>query len=393
MHKIIEYKVPTDSKEARTFSYMMFFYALSVAILAPVLPKYMMGLSGGMAYYVGIAVAICSLVTLFSSMLISKMMHRLSRIFLLYMGFLLLAIVFIQFLFAQTFHEILIAQIIRGLAISVIFVVIPLMIRDYTDSKSLAREEGVYYWFINLAWVGGPLLGGFLAGYAGVQPVFMLSIATVLMAILFLRHKHVSDVALNRDDKTDSFADSLREFFRNPFLRKAYVVDFGLYIWWSIATVCVPLYLVSYGLLDFAVGIVLSVTLIPLLILEKSIGKHTKQCDLGSNMRNGFILIALAIVAAAVVYNVYFSVLMFFVASIGAAFIEPIKETYLFSHMDKSRENDLYPVYSTARQLGYLVGPLIGGFVISFLGYQALFLITAFALLPMVFVGHLITKE
>ncbi len=392
MHKIIKYRTPVLTGKGRIFSYMMFFYAFAVALLSPVFPEYVLELSGA-EYYVGMVIAVGSFVTLLVSLCISKIMHKMSRLFLLYSGFFIMAIVFLQFFFADSFGSVLVAQIIKGAAVAVLFVVIPLMVRDYTARKSLAHEEGIYYWFINLAWVVGPLAGGVIAYYFGIDFTFLVSMMIVLAAVLFLQHEHVVEIASNEDEERSSSLVCVKEFFCNKYLRRAYLVDLGLFIWWSIATVCIPLYLASEGFPEFAIGIVLAIKLMPLLIFEKWVGNHTKDCDLGSNIRKGFLLIVMAVIAGALIYHVYFSIFMLLIASVGAAFIEPVKETYLFKNLKRSRENDLFPVYSTARQVGYLIGPALGGFIITFLGYQTLFFIVGFGLLPMVFIGHLISKE
>ena len=215
----------------------------------------------------------------------------------------------------------------------------------------------------------------------------------VLVAILFLRHEHVVEIGEKEDEKRENVFLNIKEFFARAGLRKAYLVVLWLYVWWSVATICVPLYLAFNGFAEFAIGLILAVKLMPLIVCEKWIGRHVKESELGKSIRRGFMIMVLAILLIALVDNVYFSIGMLLLASVGAAFIEPVKETYLFKSMKRSEENDLFPVYSTARQVGYLIGPSLGGFIIAFFGYQALFLATGFGLLPMILIGHLITKE
>ena len=374
------------------FSYMMFAYSLAVAVLSPVFSQYLESVTGS-TFYVGIFVGICSLVTLLVSLFISKILHKFSRIFLLYIGLLGMAVIFFLFFVVESWVAVLFLQILKGFFVAILFIVIPLMVRDYTNKKTLAVEEGFFYWFVNLAWILGPVVGGCFAYFFGIDFVFLIAAFVLVSSALFLRHKHIFEVADRTDKNTVSILKNLKRFFANYGLRRAYFIDMGLFIWWSIATVCFPLYLVQNGIGEFFVGLFMSLTLIPLIVLEKRIGRTVKDGCLGVNMRRGFVIMFLAILGAAIADNVYFTVLMFTIVSIGAAFIEPLKEIYLFVHMKKSQENDLFPVYSTSRQFGYFVGPAIGGLIISYFGYQVLFFLVGFGLLSMVYVAHLIYKE
>jgi MFS family permease len=371
---------------------MMFFYCLAVAFVAPMFPDYLEKVTGS-PVYVGIFIAISSVTTLIVSLLVSKILHRVSKILLLYIGFIGMAITFAFYYFFRSFEVVLLLQIFRGVATAVLFVVIPLMVRDYTAKKSLAHEEGVYYLLLNLAWIIGPLAGGIFSLYMGSSLMFWFAVAVFLIAVMFLRHEEITDINTKEKKRIKGVFASMKEYFSRWSLVKAYLIDFGLFVWWSITTMCVPLYIVQNGLPEIFSGIAFALQLLPLLFLEGWVGDHVKNSKMGTYIERGFLIMIMFIILMAVVDNVYFSLAMLFCSSIGAAFVEPIKETYLFKHMKENEEDDLFPVYSTARQLGYFVGPLLSGFIVAYFGYQALFFVAAVILLPMVFIGYLIHKE
>ncbi|HAU40125.1 MAG: major facilitator transporter [Candidatus Peregrinibacteria bacterium GW2011_GWF2_43_17] len=393
MFQFVKYKTPKLTSRGRVFSYMIFFYCLAVAIVSPIFPGYLEDVSRS-EFYVGLFVAVSSLMTFLGSLLVPKFLHKYSRMLLLYAGFLGMALVFMMYFFASGFYPVLFLQFVKGFAIAILLVVIPLMVKDYTDEDKLSKEEGVYYWFMNIAWIIGPILGGLLSLKFDQRFLFLFSMVVFVCAAFFLQHKKVSLIA----DKVNNVTRlpliyGIKQFWTRKQLRKAYLVDFGLYFWWAISTISVPLYMLLYDFNDFYIGIVMALTLVPLVVLEKWVGEHVKNGNMGANIRKGFLIMVLALMATFIFKNVYFSIAMFVVVSIGAAFVEPVKETYLFMHLGKHEEADLFPIYSTARQLGYFVGPIFGGIVAVLFGYEILFLVTGFALLPMVFVGHLIHKE
>jgi len=393
MFQFVKYKTPKLASQGRVFSYMIFFYCLAVAIVSPIFPGYLENVSNS-EFYVGLFVAISSLMTFLGSLLVPKFLHKYSRMLLLYSGFLGMALVFMMYFFASGFYPVLFLQFVKGFAIAILLVVIPLMVKDYTDEANLSKEEGVYYWFMNIAWIIGPILGGILALQFDQRFLFLFSMVVFVCAAFFLQHEKVAPIAdkVNNVEKLP-LIHSIKKFWARKQLRKAYLVDFGLYVWWSISTVSVPLYMSFYSFNELYIGIIMALTLVPLIVLEKWVGEHVKNGNMGANIRKGFLIMVLALIATFIFKNVYFSIAMFVIVSIGAAFVEPVKETYLFMHIQKHEEADLFPIYSTARQLGYFAGPLLGGIIGALFGYEILFLVTGFALLPMVFVGHLIHKE
>ncbi|OGJ53673.1 hypothetical protein A2448_02165 [Candidatus Peregrinibacteria bacterium RIFOXYC2_FULL_41_22] len=392
MNEIVKYKSPKLSTGGRMFSYMMFFYCLAVAFVAPMFPDYLERVTGS-AMYVGIFIAISSFTTLLASLFVSKILHKVSKILLMYIGFLSMAVIFALYSFVDSFSVVLALQIVKGIAIAVLFVVIPLMVRDYTAKKSLVHEEGVYYFLLNLAWVIGPVAGGLFALYVDDLLMFWFAVAVFLIAVIFLRHEDIMEVDTREKKKVKKCLQSLKEYFSRWPLVKAYLMDFGLFVWWSITTMSVPLYMVKNGMPEIVGGVAMSLQLVPLILLENWIGKTAKDGKMGLYIERGFLVMVMFIFMMAFVDNVYFSIAMLFCSSIGAAYIEPIKETYLFRHMKKEEEDDLFPIYATARQVGYFVGPLMAGFFISYFSYQVLFFAAGFVLLPMAFIGYLIHKE
>src|SRR3989339_580708 len=110
MYKLIKYGTPSLKGKGRVFSYMMFAYSLAVAVLSPVFSQYLESVTGS-TFYVGIFVGICSLVTLLVSLFISKILHKFSRIFLLYIGLLGMAVIFFLFFVVESWVAVLFLQI------------------------------------------------------------------------------------------------------------------------------------------------------------------------------------------------------------------------------------------------------------------------------------------
>ncbi|MBU1019373.1 MAG: MFS transporter [Patescibacteria group bacterium] len=384
--------MPALTGKGRVFSYMMFFYMLAAGLISPVFAEYLKEITGSESY-VGVLFSLAYFITFVISILISKILYKVSRLILLYIGFFGMAITYLLFSLIDSAGFLIGVQVLKGFFIAVLFVVIPLMIRDYTDDDKLSREEGRYYWFINLAWILGPITGGVISYYLGIRSVFLFSMLILLFSVWFLRHEHIVSICRRKNDETRDLVKNLKRFFNKTTFLQAYLVDLGVHLWYIVSVMAIPLYMISSGFSVMAVGLVMALKVMPLILFEKFIADHAKGEGIGLSIRNGFIVMVIALIAIAVVNDVYFSIGMFLIVSLGVAFIEPIKETYLFRHMSREQEDDLYPIYATARQVAFMIGPVSAGFTITYFGYQVLFLLLGFSLIPMVLVGYLISKE
>ena len=73
---------------------------------------------------------------------------------------------------------------------------------------------------------------------------------------------------------------------------------------------------------------------------------------------------------------------MISLATIGAAFIEPLLETYFFRHSKtKEDQHKLYPIYKTSPHLSNMLVPLIYSTVLVYFDFKGLFIFAGFFML------------
>jgi MFS family permease len=107
----------------------------------------------------------------------------------------------------------------------------------------------------------------------------------------------------------------------------------------------------------------------------------------------GFLILALISLGIFFLSSIYWIIAFFIIASIGAAFVEPIAEAYFFKIIHKTDENKYYAPFLTSLDVGGTIGRLIPALVIIFLAFNYMFLFLFFEMLFFVFIALTIKER
>jgi MFS family permease len=328
----------------------------------------------GSEVFVGIFFSIISMIALGGSLLSTVILRRFSRVNVAKWSFLgcTFFILLFTLIIAQT--HLYIFEIPRALFTLMGGIVLSLYIRDTAKAHKLGLAEGRYYLYANIGWLIGPIIGGYLALLVSRNAIFVFSALLYLLSFFIFQHQHVKQHHLIKHKKetqtiTELF-NNVKDFFKIKELWKVYGIAFGLNFWWAISCIYIPLYVMSQGFGDNVVGWVVAGGILPLVFFEKLIGKLADKHGLRVYMATGFLIIALITLFFNIISIVPIVLILMAVVNIGAAFIEPLQETYLFEIIKKKDEERFYGVYNTSDPLANIVGPLIASGLILVWGFQ-----------------------
>jgi len=227
--------------------------------------------------------------------------------------------------------------------------------RDNTPDKDLNKQEGLYYTLMNLGWLVGPLIAGFFLVELGIASVFTVGSIFILVALgvfIFINLKRVKKKILVPDT---NFFKNIWEFFRNKDLPLTFLMSVGLYAWWSIIYIYVPLFIVHKGFSEAYIGIFFAVIVIPMLLLEYPIGKLSQRFGFKLFFSLGYLGL-IAICAALFIFrDVYVQVGLLIAAGFFTACIEPLADAFFFKRVSSVEEEKYYPVYASATFMGEFV--------------------------------------
>ncbi|MFA7685929.1 MAG: MFS transporter [Candidatus Gracilibacteria bacterium] len=325
--------------------------------------------------------AVMAIILLVGSMISTVIFRKISRTAIIKIALILSALNFIMLVFVTQVAELYFLETIRLWMKLFLFMTIALFVRDCANDADLGEEEGLYYKFSNIGYFIGPLLGGFIASAFGYELVFSLAAISSLIALGYFYHAHVIKkhpaIKEKKQPATFSFAKNIKEFFTDADRRKAYCIALILLTWFGFKRIYIPLYIIASGYLSSMSGLILSLGIIPFVLFEVKIGKYADKKGIRLPIATGFLIIALILL---IIFLSPWPILNFgllIIASIGASFVEPLQEYYLFKHLPKDKEDSMYGIFMTTDPLSYFLAPVIGAVVLAFLPFQYLFLVFA----------------
>lgn len=333
-------------------------------------------------FYFSLIAVIGLLASLFSTHLFQKFSKKIIFKYSLLFSFITLMLMTI----ANTIWHLGGFDIVRAICIIFIGISLSLYIKDFSTKSSLAQKEGLFFKYLNIGWFIGPLLAGFTAKYFGNESVFILSGMFYLTAlIIFLIQNKNLELKNKNDEKYDESIKSLFktifEFFKIKEFQKVFLVSLGFHFWWAIIGIYIPLHIKSLGFGQDVLGMVISASILPLIIMEPYIGKKASKFGVKRYIFWGFFI--LSTISATFIYLNQLPLLLlslFVLINFGIAYIEPLKDTYFFEVAKKSEAEKYYGIYNTAFPIAYIFGPILGSFLIMLGGLNLLWAGTSLVL-------------
>ncbi|MCX6752009.1 MAG: MFS transporter [Candidatus Nomurabacteria bacterium] len=240
------------------------------------------------------------------------------------------------------------------------------LLQILSKNSSTGHVRGLYLAIGNMAWVISQFISGKILSQSPLSFSFFIAFAimTLFFLVAFLSLRNVHDP---RYDKTPA-RQSLRRFFANKNLARAYAMNFLLqffYVWMIIYT---PIYLYSH--LHFSwqeISFIFSIMLIPFVLIQFPLGGYSDKIGEKKMLLFGFAIISLATLSLFFIekHEIWTWAIALFTTRIGAAIIEVMSDVYFFKHINK--ENDEFiAVYRNTSPMAYVFAPLFAFAVFYF---------------------------
>jgi len=373
MYKIPKFRLPLNGMPYLTF--IVLIYIISATMILPVLPIYIksFGLSNASVGYVTSFIAILLLVY---TILIRKMIKKVKKLNLIRIGFLGLSITILMLTILTNIKQFLILELFRTFFLVSIYITIGLFVREYTTIKKIGKTEGLYFSVYNVGYLIGPLFGGLIAFAYSFNTVFwiMAAMQFLLSLLLFI-------IPLKEKQVQHKHEFKFLDYFKNKELRKLYITTFGMVAWWTMLYTYMPLFANTNGFTEKTIGYALFAPMIALIILEVPIGKLADIHGFRKYISFGFFIMA-AVLAFSYFANPIYTIVIIVIATIGAAFIEPLIEAYFFEEVrTKEKQNSLYPVYKTSSETSHLIVPLLYSTILIYFDFKIMFLFVSLFML------------
>lgn len=383
--KVVHLRAPYKKKQGRIFSWITLLLCFSVALTTPVVSPFVKDFVDT-DKNVSFVFAALSILVILSAVTSTMFFKRFSRIKIFKVALLVCAVTFILVPFFDNMFILAALGIIHVWFRVIIFVALSLFVYDYTNKQNRGEEEGIYYTFNNLGYLIGPFVGGYIGAHIGYGVTFGISGVVLFLTLLYFMHQHLvsKHAEIKKQSETKysvqsftNFKKNAAEFFRNGERRKAYFVSLGLQIWFCFKYTYVPLYIIYKGLHSDITGIILSVSIIPMLLLEKSMGSQAYKFGYKKLIPIGFVIYAFMLFLGYASDSVLVMGIFLILANFGTAMIEPLKDLYILDNTKKEDEERFFGIFSTSGSIGNILTPIIGGVIFMYGSYELLFIVFA----------------
>lgn len=331
---------------------------------------------------VGIYVAIYAAFCMFVGLFANEIFRQFSKVRVFYFVMLMLAVCYAMMSFSIRPSTFIILDYVTGIAITLVGVLIPLFMSDFSKNIGMAKLNSRYHLWLNIGALFAPMIAVAIAGEFTNRAAFFASALIYFagwMSFKFFRvvqeDKKISSVNPRRTVK--SLWKNTIAFFSRPGMPRAYFVNFGYYSLRAMRYLYVPIVVIENGFSKDTLGWVLTLGIIPYLFLSEMMAKLVRKYGKKMWLMIGFLSFAGFSALATLVTG--FPLLAIFVLwQISGALMESVHDLLFFDSAKKAEQTKYYGIFRTSVNLPNVIAPIFGAACIAIFGAtSAVWIVTA----------------
>ena len=324
---------------------------------------------------VGVYVAIYSVFCFFVGLFANEIFRQFSKVRVFYFVLLMIAICYAMMSFSILPRTFIILDYSTGFAITLVAMLIPLFMSDFSKNIGMARLNSRYHLWMNVGALFAPSVAVWIANRFDNRAAFMAS-ALIYFAgwgmfkyfKIVQQDKKIKPVSPRRTFK--ALWKNTVSFFRLPGMLQAYLVNFGYYSLRAMRVLYVPIVVIENGFSKDTLGWVLTLGIIPYLLLSDAMAKMVRRFGKTIWLVLGFG--SFAGLSALATFLTGVPLLSIFVLwQISGALMESVHDLMFFDGTKKSQQTKYYGVFRTSANLPNVFAPMMGAAVIAIWGSTA----------------------
>ena len=345
-----------------------FVVLLGVGIVVPILPSYARGM-GATATQVGVMFAVFSLARITFNPLVGYIADRSEIKRLMLVGLFLYAFIAVLYVYASSPAQLIAIRIFQGAASACI---LPLAI-SYVALIARRGEEGLFMGSFNMAlFFGmgtGPLLGGFLMEYLGINAAFyclslfsFISGMTTLALLPPRRPERRPEIYGIREGLSRYRPMGSLLFFR-------IIIALGR----GSLLAFVPLLGIDRGLSMSQIGLLISVNVFVAGIFQRETGRRVSDDNRLLLVVTGSLLSAASLACLPLAHHFSTFLMISSLMGLGSAIALPAASVMAMGHGASVGMASAMSVFEASRDVGMMLGPLLSGVVMDLFGIDMVF--------------------
>ena len=388
------FKEFSDLRHVRNFnrvilpiSLAFFIYTFGWGVTSPVFSIYVNNVTKS-AFLTGLVLSITTMAGIVLNIPLSIIENRLSMKRVLQVVLLFYSALAILYPQANGILPLLLLSITRGIASSFLWLTSWAYVFTYTEKDVKGKETGFFSDMNDLASAVSPIIGGTVSILSFFLPFYVLS-ATSLIAFA------VISTNLKESPKPQKVSFKLQmprlgHYLGDRRFAKTLLLIVVFYALINIYYSFLSVFLNDEGVSVPAIGIILTVALLPAVALEVPMGHLMDKQGIKRTLSLAVVATAVTALIIPLSKNLYYTAFAVtaFTVSYTVIFIA------LYSRMSDVMTEDrvaMTGAIATFKDLGYTIGPLLAGLLIGLVGMHYTFLIAGAAflfLLPIALTLH-----
>ncbi len=270
---------------------------------------------------------------------------------------------------------VILAFIFHQVLATVIYLNLSTLLEAFSNNGSTGSTRGIFLTIINSAFVIAPFLAGMMLTNGDFNKIY-LTAAVFMVAVYLVIYTYFKNYK-DPTYETPALLETFRLVRKSHNLHAIIFVQFLLNFFFAWMVIYTPIYLNAHMGIPMSdiLSIIIPIALIPFVIFQIILGKIADN-KLGEKeiLVAGFVLIAIstAILSFITTSSVAVWALALFVTRVGASAVEVMSESYFFKQIGPHDVHLITFMY-TIRSSAYIIGPLLGSLVLSFVDYRFLF--------------------
>jgi MFS family permease len=324
---------------------------------------------------VGVLVAIPYIVSLLLDIPVGGLADNLGRKKLLRIGLLFMAILGLAFNTISSLYAFIIFMVLFGIANQTIFISARAYVMDISPKGKTSEFFGIFDAMASVGTIIGPIIAGMLVADnlpAGISSVgifyFVMCMATLSLVLLLKEAITYNGLRSSVRDLLQKDKLILRELTEFKELRNGgaiiLIMTFVLVVTDGLIWTMEPLYF-TLGFQPEMLGLLMAMFVVPFVLFSVPAGFIADKIGKTRTMFIGLLLAGSFMITFGVTREPTLLFSSAFLATTGLAFVRPAVDGLLTDLAEKKHKGGIVGVWDVSEDLGYIVGPILGGIVAS----------------------------
>lgn len=342
---------------------------LGSGIVVPLLPLYAESL-GASGFWLGVIFAAFPLSRILTTPIFGRLSDRKGRKLFISIGLLAYGVISFGFIWVNTVFQLVLLRFLHGMAGALI---LPIA-QAYVGDISPPGEEGKWMGYANAAFLSGfgvgPLMGGVLTDYMGIDVAFLamggLSLLAFAITVFFLPET-------SRRHSPDSYP-SFRDMSRGGMMSGLFAFRVTLTMGRAIFFTFLPILAVGrLGLSPSLIGVLLAAHILLMSLLSIPSGRIADRLNRRFLVVCGCLVSFVFLISVPIGDNFGLLLASAALGSLGSAIAVPAASALVVEEGRTYGMGSSIALFSIALSIGMVVGPVVGGAITDFAGLNSAF--------------------